>query len=170
LAKHLGAKVFTTASASSRALVESLGADRVIDYRTERFEDVARGVDAVLDTMGGDTLKRSFQAVKRGGRVVSITSLPDVATARQMKMKAPLVAVMAVLGWPLARLAKKAGATYQYLFMEPDGSQLQILAGLVDAGTLKPVMDRTFPLDQARDALAYVEAGKAHGKVVLTVR
>ncbi|HEY8209487.1 MAG TPA: NADP-dependent oxidoreductase [Myxococcaceae bacterium] len=170
LAKHLGAKVFTTASAGSRALVESLGADRVIDYRTERFEDVARGVDAVFDTMGGETLKRSFQAVKRGGRVLSINNLPDAATARQMEMKAPLVAVMAVLGWPLARRAKKAGASYQYLFMWPDGSQLQMLADLVDAGKLRPVMDRTFPLDQAREALAYVEAGKAHGKVVLTVR
>lgn len=170
LAKHLGAKVLTTASAGSRALVESLGADRVIDYRTERFEDVARGVDAVFDTMGGDTLKRSFQAVKRGGRVVSINNLPDAATARQMQMKPSLVAVMAVLGWPLARRAKKAGATYSYLFMEPDGSQLQRLADLVEAGKLKPVMDRTFPLDQAPGALAYVEAGKAHGKVVITVR
>jgi alcohol dehydrogenase len=170
LAKHLGAKVFTTASAGSRALVESLGADRVIDYRTERFEDVARGVDAVLDTMGGDTLKRSFQAVKRGGRVTSVNNLPDAATAREMGMSAPLVAVMALLGWPLARLAKKAGATYRYLFMWPDGSQLRQLADLVDAGKLKPVMDRTFPLDQAADALAHVEAGKAHGKVVLTVR
>ena len=170
LAKHLGAKVFTTASASSRALVESLGADRAIDYRTERFEEVARGVDVVLDTMGGETVKRSFQAVKRGGRVVSINGLPDVPTARKMGMGGVMVAVLGVLGWPLARQARRAGATYQYLFMEPSGPQLQHLAELVDAGKLRPVMDRTYPLEQAREALAHVEAGKAHGKVVIAVR
>ena len=170
IAKHLGARVLTTASAGSRALVESLGADRVIDYRAERFEEVARGVDVVFDTMGGETLERSFQAVKRGGRVVGINGLPDVPTARRMGMKGPAVAVLGLLGWPLQRRARRAGATYQYLFMEPSGPQLQHLAGLVESGALRPVMDRTFPLEQARDALAHVEAGKAHGKVVLAVR
>lgn len=173
LAKHLGAKVFTTASASSRPLVESLGADRVIDYRTERFEEVARaagGMDVVFDTMGGETLKRSFAAVKPGGRVVSINNLPDAPTARKLGMAGPLVALMGVLSWPWLRRARRAGATYQYLFMEPSGPQLQLLADLVEQGKLKPVMDRTFPLDQAAEALAYVEAGKAHGKVVLAVR
>ena len=104
------------------------------------------------------------------GRVVSINNLPDAPTARELGMKAPLVAVMAVLGWPLARRARKAGATYRYLFMEPSGSQLQLLADLVEAGKLRAVMDRTFPLEQTADALAYVEAGKAHGKVVVTIR
>jgi len=170
IAKHLGARVLTTASAGSRALVESLGADRVIDYRTERFEEVARGADVVFDTMGGETLERSFQAVKRGGRVVGINGLPDVPTARRMGMKGPAVAVLGLLGWPLQRRARRAGATYRYLFMEPSGPQLQHLAGLVESGALRPVMDRTFPLEQARDALAHVEAGKAHGKVVLAVR
>jgi len=173
LAKHLGAKVFTTASASSRPLVESLGADRVIDYRSERFEEVARaagGMDVVFDTMGGETLERSFLAVKRGGRVVGINGLPDAPTARKMGMGGAAVAVLGLLGWPLQRRARKAGATYQYLFMEPVGAQLQLLADLVEQGKLRAVMDRTFPLDQAADALAYVEAGKAHGKVVLAVR
>jgi len=173
MAKHLGAKVFTTASASSRPLVESLGADRVIDYRTERFEDVARaagGMDVVFDTMGGETLKRSFSAVKRGGRVVCINNLPDAPTARQLEMKGLFVAVLGLMSWPWLRRARKAGATYQYLFMLPNGAQLQHLADLVEQGKLKPVMDRTFPLDQAAEALAYVEAGKAHGKVVITVR
>jgi NADPH:quinone reductase-like Zn-dependent oxidoreductase len=173
LAKHLGAKVFTTASASSRTLVESLGADRVIDYRTERFEDVARaagGMDVVFDTMGGETVKRSFLALKPGGRVVSINGLPDAPTARKLGMAGPMVAVLELLSWPLQRRARKAGGTYQYLFMEPSSPQLQLLADLVEQEKLRAVMDRTFPLDQTADALAYVEAGKAHGKVVITVR
>ncbi|HVE87394.1 MAG TPA: NADP-dependent oxidoreductase [Myxococcales bacterium] len=170
IARHLGAKVFTTASSGSRALVESLGASRVIDYRTERFEEVARGADVVFDTMGGETLERSFLAVKRGGRVVSINGRPDVPTARELGLPGPMVAVLGLLGIPLARRARRAGAMYRYLFMHPDGAQLQHLADLVESGALRPVMDRTFPLDQTADALAYVEAGKAHGKVVLTVR
>jgi NADPH:quinone reductase-like Zn-dependent oxidoreductase len=170
IAKHLGARVFTTASAGSRALVESLGADRVIDYRTERFEEVARGVDVVFDTMAGETLERSFLAVKRGGRVVGINGAPDAPTARRLGMKLPVVAVLWLLGRPLARRARRAGVTYRYLFMDPSGAQLQHLAELVESGALRPVMDRTFPLDQVRDAIAHVEAGKAHGKVVLAVR
>jgi alcohol dehydrogenase len=171
MAHHLGAWVATTTSARHEARMRALGADEVVDYRTQRFEDRLRDtdVDFVLDTLGGDTLLRSFRVVSRGGIVVSIASLPSAVFARRWGMATPLVWVLALLGWKITRAARRAGARFEYLFMRPDGPQLAELGALLERGVLQPQVGRTFPLDQAADALAFVESGRAEGKVVIEV-
>lgn len=168
LAKNLGAQVATTASARGEALVRRLGADVVIDYTTERFEDKLSGYDAAFDLVGGDTLARCFAVVKPGGRVVSITGMPEPQTARKdLGRGAGLAAVFWLTSLGTRRKAARHGVSYRYLFMHPSGADLAHLAGLVDAGKLEVVIDRVFPFAEAKEAMAYLETGRAKGKVVL---
>ncbi len=169
LARHLGAQVATTAGAKNHGLVRSLGADRAIDYRTTRFEEVARDQDVVLDTQGGDTLLRSFEAVKPGGVVVTIGGRPDGRFARAWGLSLPLVWVLGFLNRKVDRLAREKGVRFEYLFMRASGEQLEKIGALVDQGVIRPVLDRTFPLEAAAAAISYVESGRAVGKVVLRV-
>jgi alcohol dehydrogenase len=168
-AKAVGAIVATTCSAANVPLVKSLGADIAIDYHSTRFEDVLKDQDVVLDGVGGETLLRSFSVIRRGGRVVSIAGSPEPEFAKEWGF-GPL---MQLGTWFLSRkeraAAKKAGATYRFLFMEPNGTQLSEIAGLLERGAIKPVIDKTFPLEQVKDALAYSETGRARGKIVLTL-
>jgi len=169
LAKHLGAEVATTVGQRNAALVRELGADVVIDYRTQRFEDVVRDCDLVFDTQGEGTLLRSFDVVKRGGVVVTVGGKPDAKFAKAWGVSPLIVLLLRVLMRKPTRLARQRGVRFEYLFMHADGAQLAHLAEIVDAGHVKPVIDRTFPLAEVKDALAYVEAGRATGKVVVTV-
>jgi len=169
IAHHLGGFVATTTSERHRAMVRALGADEVIDYRTQRFEDHLRDYDVVFDTIGGDALLRSFRVVRRGGVVVSVASLPSAAFARAWGMAPPLVWTLALLNCRVTRAARRAGARYEYLFMRPDGPRLAELGALFEQGVLQPKVGRTFPLERAAEALAFVESGRAEGKVVVEV-
>lgn len=169
LAKHLGARVTTTASARNLALVRSLGADVAIDYKATRFEEVARDQDVVLDSQAGDTLLRSFEAVKRGGVVVTIGGRPDARFARAWGMSLPLVWILGFLNRKVDRLARKKRVRFEYLFMHASGEQLEAIGALVDQGAIQPILDRTFPLEAAGDAVSYLESGRAVGKVVVRV-
>jgi alcohol dehydrogenase len=169
LAKHLGAQVTTTASTKNHALVKSLGADIAIDYKTTRFEEVVRDQDVVFDTQGGETLLRSFEAVKPGGVVVTVGGRPDAKFARAWGLSLPLVWILGFLNRKVDRQAKQKGVRFEYLFMHASGEQLEKISALVDQGAIKPVLDRTFPLGEAADAISYVESGKAVGKVVIRV-
>jgi NADPH:quinone reductase-like Zn-dependent oxidoreductase len=168
LAHHLGATVYTTVGARNFALVKSLGADVLIDYKNQRFEEVVADADLVLDTQGGETLLRSFAAVRPGGVVVSIGGMPDAKFGRAWGVNPFFVLAFAFLSRGIARAAKRRGARYEFLFLRPSGDQLGEIARLYDAGALKAVVDRTFPLAEIREALAYSEAGHAVGKVVVT--
>jgi NADPH:quinone reductase-like Zn-dependent oxidoreductase len=145
-AKHIGAEVATTVGPDGVKLAKTLGADHVIDYKSRRFEDVVKDFDAVLDTVGGETQARSIPVLKRGGVLVSIVGVTADQTA-----------------------AEKAGVRLQGVFMHPDGEQLAQIALLVDAGTVRPIIDRTFVFGQAKDALHYSKAGRAKGKIVIKV-
>lgn len=169
LAKHLGAHVATTASAKNHALVKSLGADVTIDYKTTRFEEVAKDQDVVLDTQAGDTLFRSFEAVKQGGVVVTIGGRPDGKFARAWGLSLPLVWLLGFLNRKVDRLARQKSVRFEYLFMRASGEQLEKIGALVDQGVITPILDKTFPLEGATDALSYVESGRAVGKVVIRV-
>jgi len=169
LARHLGATVATTASARNHALVRSLGADQVIDYKTTRFEEVARDQDVVFDTQGGETLLRSFDAVRPGGVVVTVGGRPDGKWARGWGLSLPLVWTLSLLARPITRRAKRRPARFEYLFMRASGDQLDRLSALVEKGAIHPVLDRTFPFDQTVEAVTYVESGRAVGKVVIDV-
>lgn len=167
VAKHLGAYVATTASTKDIAKVRALGADEVIDYKTQDFADVLSGYDVVLDSLGLASLENSLTVLRRGGLAISVVGPPDPAFADQLRQ--PLLKpVMAVLSRKIRRQARKLGVRYSFLFMRASGPQLATLATLYDAGTLRPVLDRTFPFAQTLDAMAYVEQGKANGKIVVT--
>lgn len=170
LAKHAGAMVATTAGKSSAGLVESLGADIVIDYRGEDFARVLSDYDFVLNSQDADTLKRSIGILKPGGRVTSISGPPDRAFAKAIGANWLIQQVMGLLSAKARRQAKRKGVDYSFLFMQASGAQLAEIATLVDAGTVRTVVDRIFPFEQTNEALAYVETGRAKGKVVIKIK
>lgn len=171
LAKWLGAEVTTTASPRGRALVERLGADVMIDYTAQRFEDHVRDMDGVFDLLGGETLRKSFGVVKRGGKVVSIAGLPEPGTARKdLGRGAALSALFWIASFGSRAEARKHGVTYRYLFMHPSGAELAELGQLIEDGTLHPVIDRVFPFAEIDQAFAYLESGRAKGKVVVRMQ
>ncbi|WP_405009930.1 NADP-dependent oxidoreductase [Kitasatospora sp. NBC_01539] len=171
LAGHLGAHVATTASAANADLVKELGAEVVIDYRTQDFEQVLDGYDVVLDTLGGETLEKSLRVLKPGGKVISIAGPPDADFARELGANPVLRQAMNALSLRTRRRARRRGVTYSFLFMKADGDQLRELTRLVDAEEIRPVVDRVFPFDQTREAMEYAEKGRAKaGKVVVAMR
>ncbi|WP_411341849.1 NADP-dependent oxidoreductase [Sphingopyxis sp. J-6] len=168
IAKWLGAEVTTTASPRGRALVERLGADRVIDYTTQNFENEIGDMDGAFDLIGGDTLEKCFGVVKPGGMVVSVAGMPEPLTARKdLGRGAGLAALFWFASFGLRAKARKHGVTYRYLFMHPSGSELAELAQLIVDGKLEPVIDRIFPFAEIGDAIAYLESGRAKGKIVV---
>ncbi|WP_322767864.1 NADP-dependent oxidoreductase [Frankia sp. Cr1] len=170
LAKHLGARVATTAAGADADRVRGLGADIVVDYQKQDFADVLSGYDLVLDSLGGENLTKSLTVLKPGGLAVGVTGPPDAAFAGQVDAPMFMGPVMALLSRKVRKQAKDLGVRYSFFFMRADGTQLRELAALYDAGRLRSVIDRTFPFDQTLDALAYVEQGRAHGKVVISMR
>lgn len=167
LAKHLGAYVATTASAANRDLVKGLGADVVIDYKQTDFATALDNYDVVFDTQGGDTLMKSVRVLKPGGRLISISGPPDPAFATASGAPWFVRAAMGVLSYRIRALAKRHQVSYAFLFMRADGGQLRQIAELIDAGAIRPVVDRIFPFASTLAALDYVDTGRAKGKVVL---
>jgi NADPH:quinone reductase-like Zn-dependent oxidoreductase len=169
LAKHLGATVATTARDGNAELVRSLGADVVVDYTKEDFAEVLSGYDVVVDSRGGENLKRSLRVLRPGGLAIGVASPPDPAFARQLGAPKYMGAVMGLMSRKIRTQARKLGVRYSFLFMEANGTQLRELAALYDTGRLRPVIGKAFPFEQTLDALAYVEQGRAKGKVVVTL-
>ena len=169
LAKHLGATVATTASASSAETVRQLGADIVIDYRSEDFVQrlAETPVDIVVDTQGGEITSRSFQVLRPGGIVVGIAGTPDPSLADQAGAGPVVKAALSVLSLKVRRRASKLGVRYRFLFIEPAGEALRTLAGLVDDGVIQPVVDRILPFEQTLAALDQLLAGGTRGKVLV---
>lgn len=145
IAKHVGAHIATTCSGRNADLVRSLGADVVIDYKTENFDEQLSDYDLVLDMLGGDILNRSFKVLKQGGMMVSIK------------------------GQDTEKLAPKFGVRFEWFLMDPDGKMLGELGRLIDAGAVKPVVGRTFPMEQSAAAYEELANGHAAGKIVVTV-
>jgi len=170
LAKHVGATVATTASAGNAEWLKQLGADIVIDYRKDDFAAVLKDFDVVLDTQGGKTLERSLQVLKPGGRLIGIAGPPDPDFAEEMGATWFLKTAMRFLSYRVRKAAKRHDVTYSFLFMRADGSQLAQIAALIDAGVIKPVIDRVFPFASTQEALAYVETGRVMGKAVVKIR
>ena len=169
LAKHLGATVATTTSATNVELVKSLGADVVIDYKTQDFEDVLRDYDVVLNSQDGKTLEKSLRVLKGGGKLISISGPPDPEFGKDIGAPWFVKLVLRLLSSGIRRRAKSRGVSYSFLFMKANGNQLREITRLFDAGTIRPVMDRVFPFESTNEAMAYVEAGRAKGKVVVKI-
>ncbi|MEU2282715.1 NADP-dependent oxidoreductase [Streptomyces sp. NPDC013178] len=170
LARHLGADVATTVGTANIDLVKSLGAHVVVDYKEQAFETVLHDYDVVLDPLGGQTLEKSLQVLKPGGKVISIAGPPDAAFARELGANPILRTVMAALSFGTRRRARRRHVTYEFLFMKANGDQLRELTALVDAGHIRPVVDRVFPFESTREALEYLGKGRAKaGKVVVAM-
>jgi len=170
LAKHLGATVATTTSTGNVALVKSLGADVVIDYKTQDFENVLRDYDVVLNSQDGKTLEKSLRVLKSGGKLISISGPPDPDFGNEIAAPGFVKLVMRLLSSGIRRRAKSRGVGYSFLFMSANGVQLREITGLIEAGAIRPVIDKVFPFESTNEAMAYVEAGRAKGKVVIKVR
>ncbi|RFB78120.1 NADP-dependent oxidoreductase [Methylovirgula sp. 4M-Z18] len=169
LAKHLGATVATTTSAKNAELARSLGADVVIDYKTQDFEKVLSGYDLVLNSQDAKTLDKSLRVLKPGGQLISISGPPDPAFAREHGMNLFLKLAMRLLSRVVRKKAKNFGIRYSFLFMRAHGRHLHEIASLIESGAIRPVVDKAFPFEKTADAVAYVESGRAKGKVVITV-
>ncbi len=170
LAKHLGATVATTTSTVNVGLVKSLGADVVVDYKTQDFEDVLRDYDVVLNSQDGKTLEKSLRVLKRGGKLISISGPPDPEFGKDIAAPGFVKLVMRLLSSGVRRKAQGRGIGYSFLFMKANGSQLREITRLAEAGVIRPVVDRVFPFKSTNEALAYVQAGRAKGKVVVKVK
>jgi NADPH:quinone reductase-like Zn-dependent oxidoreductase len=170
LAKHLGAIVATTTSAANLDLVKSLGADTAIDYKTTDFEKVLSDYDVVLNSLGTETLNKSLQVLKPGGKLISISGPPDPDFAKDMGASWILRQVMRLLSYRIRKKAKRHHVSYSFLFMKADGDQLRAITSLIDSGIIRPVVDRVFPFESTKEAMAYVEHGRAKGKVIVKVR
>jgi NADPH:quinone reductase-like Zn-dependent oxidoreductase len=170
LAKHLGAKVGTTTSTGNVELVRGLGADEVVDYKKEAFEKVLRGYDAVLGTVRGDAVEKSIDILKPGSAIVSLIGPLDAAFARARRLNFFLTFVFGLMSRKIRRLARKRDVTYSFLFVRPDGDQLAEIGELLKAERVRPVIDKVFPFEQAKDALAYLAQGRSKGKVVIDLR
>lgn len=169
LAKHLGATVATTTGTANIEWVRQLGAEVVIDYKTTAFEDVLHDYDVVFDTQGGDTLEKSLNVLKRGGKLISIAGAPDPQFAKDTQANWIVRMATHVLSYKIRKKAKRLGVSYSFLFMQANGQHLHEISRLIESGIIHPVLDRVFPFESTPDALAYVEKGRAKGKVVVQV-
>ncbi|NVZ21533.1 NADP-dependent oxidoreductase [Pseudomonas costantinii] len=169
LAKHLGAFVATTTSTRNVDWVKALGADLVIDYTKQAFENVLQDYDVVLNSLGPDVLAKSLKVLKPGGHLISISGPPTPQFAQTQGLSWGLKQVLRLLSYSIRSKARKRGIHYSFVFMRASGSQLCELAALVESGAIKPVVDRTFAFEATAEALAYVETGRSKGKVVVNV-
>jgi NADPH:quinone reductase-like Zn-dependent oxidoreductase len=170
LAKHFGATVGTTTSTGNVPLVRSLGADDVVDYKKQEFEQVLRGYDVVLGSLRGDVIEKSLAILKPGGRIVSLVGPLDAAFARARGLNVVLRFVFGLMSWKIKRLAKLRQLSYSFLFVRPDGDQLAGIGELIESGRIRPLIDKVFPFDEAKEGLDYLAQGRARGKVVVRLR
>ena len=171
LAKHLGATVATTTSANNVELVKSLGADVVIDYKTQDFEKVLSGYDLVLQQPGRQDARKIPARVEAGWRRSSrsrVRPIPNSPGRQGLNLFLKLV--MRLLSRGARKQAKSLGVRYLVPVHACQGQQLSEITSLIESGVIRPVVDQVFPFEKTNDALAYVETGRAKGKVVVAVK
>lgn len=167
LAKYLGATVATTASEKSFELLKSLGADVLIDYKTQNFEGILTDYDVVLNSQDSKTLEKSFNILKSGGKIISISGPPTPVFADELNLPWYIKFVTKLLSRKVRRIADKQNINYSFLFMKADGKQLAEITKLIEAGEIKPVIDKVFTFQNTNEAVEYVESGHTKGKVVI---
>jgi len=170
LAKYLGATVATTTSAANIELVKSLDADVVVDYKKDDFEKVLQGYDLVLNSQDSKTLEKSLRILKPGGKLISISGPPDPVFAEEIGAPWFVKLIMRLLSSGVRKKAKRLNVGFSFLFMKANGDQLKGITSLISSGTIKPVVDKVFPFESIKEAMAYVESGRAKGKVVVKIK
>ena len=167
LAKHLGAFVATTTSTGNVDWVKNLGADVVIDYKKADFENILHDYDVVLNSQDSATLAKSLSVLKPGGKLISISGPPDPAFGEEIGASWLMKTVMRLLSFGIRRKAKRRKVSFSFLFMRANGGQLREISALIDSGAIRPVVDQVFPFESTREAMDYVETGRAKGKVII---
>lgn len=162
-AKAKGAYVYTTTSTNNVAWVKELGADRVIDYKTEDYKTIVKDVDIVFDTLGQEYTVEAFDVLKKGGKVVTVIGALDEDTAKMFGMpdyKLPE---------DLTKAINEKQASYKYIFMQPNGANLEEIKLLVEDEKIKPVIDTIFPFAESIEAFTKLATGRAKGKIVIKI-
>lgn len=171
LAKHLGAFVATTTSEKNKELVKSLGADLIIDYKTEDFETILKDYDLVLHSnKDSKILEKSLRVLKPGGQLISLVGPPTPEFASALGLSWPIKLVVSLLSLSARKKAKKLNIAFKFLFMRAEGNQLAEITKLIEAGIIKPIIDKVFQFEQTNEALSYVETGRSRGKVVVKIK
>ena len=170
LAKHLGAIVATTTSADNFELVKSLGADIVIDYKTQDFETILKDYDLVLNSQDAKTLEKSLRILKAGGKTISISGPPDTIFAKKIGLSWFLKTAIFFLSNKVRKQAKKLHVEYSFLFMQANGKQLSEIGKLIESGVIRPIVDKVFPFELTNEAISFVSGGRAKGKVIVKVK
>ena len=171
LAKHLGATVATTTSTTNINLVKSLGADVIIDYKTEDFETKLKDYDLVLHSnKEAKILEKSLRVLKSGGKLISLVGPPTPEFATELDLPWYLKLLTKLISLGTKKKAGKLNTEFVFLFMKADGKQLGQITQLIEDGIIQPVIDKVFPFEQTNDAISYVETGRSKGKVVVKVK
>jgi len=170
LAKYMGATVATTASEKNFDVLKHLGADVLIDYKTQDFEDALIDYDFVLNSQDNKTLEKSFEVIKPGGKIVSISGPPTPVFAEEHRLPWYVKLATRFLSSKIRKRAKKQNVNYSFLFMTANGKQLSEITHLIETGKIKPVIDKVFAFEKTNDALQYIESGRAKGKVVIKMK
>ncbi|WEK71441.1 MAG: NADP-dependent oxidoreductase [Candidatus Chryseobacterium colombiense] len=170
LAKYLGATVATTAGKASFPMLQELGADVLIDYKTQDFEAVLKDYDLVLNSQDNKTLEKSLNVVKTGGKIISISGPPTPAFAREIGASWIIRTVLSILSSGIRRKAKRKGVDYQFLFMKSSGKQLEQITKLIEDGHIKTVIEKVYSFSQTNEAMNHVASGRAKGKIVVRIK
>jgi alcohol dehydrogenase len=169
LAKHVGAYVYTTCSTRNVELVTGLGADRVIDYTKESYLDVIDKVDHVLEALGEPEQTNALQIIKRGGHMAALNG----GMPRNTKKYGPILGLLKT-GIDIVRFKLKArlgyGVRMSQILRQTRGDLLEQITPLLESGTIRPVLDKTFSLDEIAEAHRYIETGRARGKIAIAVK
>lgn len=169
IAKSFGAFVATTTSEKNIEMVRKLGADQVIDYHRENFEDVLFNYDFVFDTLGGKALQNAFKIIKPGGKIVTLSGIPNGKFAAEYGLPLWKRFAFSLATLNIKKWERESRAQYVFLFMKPSGSELKVITTLIENGNLTPVIDRIVPFNEIQSALDYSESGRVHGKIVVTM-
>jgi NADPH:quinone reductase-like Zn-dependent oxidoreductase len=162
-AKAKGAYVYTTTSTANVAWVKALGADRVIDYKTEDYKTIVKDADIVFDTLGQNYALEAFEVVKQGGKVVSVVGPIDEETAKMFGM------ADYKLPEELAQLCSAKEATYKFIFMHPNGAHLEQIKSMIEEEIIKPIIDKVYPFTESMEAINHLASGRAKGKIVIKI-
>jgi NADPH:quinone reductase-like Zn-dependent oxidoreductase len=162
-AKAKGAYVYTTTSTSNVNWVKALGADRVIDYKTEDYKTIVKDADIVFDTLGQHYTAEAFEVIKQGGKVISVAGPLDEGSAKMFGMNEYK------LPTELADLTSAKAAEYKFIFMHPNGTHLSEIKSLVETEKIKPIVDKIYPFAESIEAFTHLASGRAKGKIVIKV-
>lgn len=169
-AKSKGAYVYTTTSTKNVQWVRELGADRVIDYKTENYLEVVKDIDIVYQTLGGNYTLDAFKVIKDGGKVVSLVGDIDGETAKELGLNGIIRFLLAMKRRKITKQIKQKSAYYKFILMAPNGKQLNDLKTLAEDNLIKPVIDKVFPFSDAVDAVLHQKSGRAKGKIIIKMK